>query len=35
MPWVLFKVDFEKSFDNVNWDFLYNVMIKRVFTQVE
>lgn len=28
---VLFKVDFEKTYDNINWAFLYNVMLKKGF----
>jgi hypothetical protein len=28
---VLFKVDFEKAYDNVNWALLYNVMVKKGF----
>jgi hypothetical protein len=30
MSGVLFKVDFKKAYDNVNWAFLYNVMLKKV-----
>jgi hypothetical protein len=29
---VLFKVDFKKAYDNVDWFFLYNVLIKRGFS---
>lgn len=29
---VLFKVDFEKAYDNVNWAFLYNIMVKKGFS---
>jgi hypothetical protein len=29
---VLFKVDFEKAYDNVNWSFLYNVLVKKGFS---
>jgi hypothetical protein len=32
MSIVLFKVDFEKAYDNVDWFFLYNVLIKRGFS---
>jgi hypothetical protein len=32
MSGVLFKVDFEKAYDNVNWDFLYNIMVKKGFS---
>jgi hypothetical protein len=32
MSGVLFKVDFEKAYDNMNWDFLYNVMLKKGFS---
>jgi hypothetical protein len=31
MSGVLFKVDFEKACDNVNWAFLYNVLLKKAF----
>jgi hypothetical protein len=27
---LIFKVDFEKAYDKVNWNFLHNMMIKRV-----
>jgi hypothetical protein len=30
---VLFKVNFENAYDNVNWAFLYNVMVKKRFSQ--
>jgi hypothetical protein len=29
---VLFKVDFEKAYDNVNWCFSYNVLVKKGFS---
>jgi hypothetical protein len=29
---ILFKVDFEKAYDNVNWAFLYNVLLKKGFS---
>jgi hypothetical protein len=29
---VLFKVDFEKAYDNANCDFLYNVLVKQGFS---
>jgi hypothetical protein len=29
---VLFKVNFEKAYDNVNWAFLYNIMVKKGFS---
>jgi hypothetical protein len=29
---VLFKVDFKKAYDNVDWFFLYNVLVKRGFS---
>jgi hypothetical protein len=29
---VLFKVDFEKAYGNVNWTFLYNVLVKKGFS---
>jgi hypothetical protein len=29
---VLFKFDFEKAYDNVNWTFLYNVLVKKGFS---
>jgi hypothetical protein len=32
MSGVLFKVDFEKAYDNVNWAFLYNIMVKKGFS---
>jgi hypothetical protein len=32
MSGVLFKVDFEKAYDNVNWAFLYNVLLKKGFS---
>lgn len=32
MSGVLFKVDFEKAYDNINWSFLYNVMLKKGFS---
>jgi hypothetical protein len=32
MHGVLFKVDFEKAYDNVNWAFLYNIMVKKGFS---
>jgi hypothetical protein len=32
MSRVLFKVDFEKAYDNVNWAFLYNVLLKKGFS---
>ena len=32
MSGILFKVDFEKAYDNVNWAFLYNVMVKKGFS---
>jgi hypothetical protein len=32
MSGVLFKVDFEKAYDNVNWAFLYNVLFKKGFS---
>jgi hypothetical protein len=28
---VLLKVDFDKAYDNVNWAFLYNVLVKKDF----
>ena len=28
---VIFKVDFEKAYDKVNWNFLYQMMIKKGF----
>jgi hypothetical protein len=28
---VLFKVDFEKAYDNMNWAFLYNILLKKGF----
>jgi hypothetical protein len=28
---VIFKVDFEKAYDKVNWNFLHNMMIKKGF----
>jgi hypothetical protein len=28
---VIFKVDFEKSYDKVNWNFLHHMMIKKGF----
>jgi hypothetical protein len=28
---VIFKVDFEKAYDKVNWKFLHNMMIKKGF----
>jgi hypothetical protein len=31
MSGVLFKVDFKMVYDNVNWDFLYNIMVKKEF----
>ena len=27
---LIFKVDFEKAYDKVNWNFLHNMMIKKV-----
>jgi hypothetical protein len=32
MSGVLFKVHFEKAYDNVNWAFLYNIMVKKGFS---
>jgi hypothetical protein len=32
MSGVLFKVNFEKAYDNVNWAFLYNIMVKKGFS---
>lgn len=29
---ILFKVDFEKAYDNINWSFLYNVLLKKGFS---
>ena len=28
---VIFKVDFEKAYDKVNWNFLHNMMVKKGF----
>lgn len=32
MSGVLFKVDFEKAYDSVNWSFLYNILLKKGFS---
>jgi hypothetical protein len=31
--WVLFKIDFEKAYDKVSWDFVQEVMEKKGFPQ--
>jgi hypothetical protein len=32
MSGVLFKVDFKKAYDNVNWSFLYNILVRKGFS---
>ena len=33
-PAVLFKLDFEKAYDRVNWNFLHQVLLSRGFSAV-
>lgn len=29
---IIFKIDFDKAYDRVNWNFLYEVMRKKNFS---
>jgi hypothetical protein len=31
MPGVILKIDFEKAYDNIRWDFVEEVLIKKGF----